>query len=398
MPIKNLKVRAAGESCSSEKGCSVLLSSEEFHEMLKCGYKPLSANPEFSSAINRIADLISSMPIHLMKNSANGDVRINNNLSRFIDISPNKFMTRKIFIFNIVKTLLEQGNSVVMPETKNGIIESLDIISPDCTSFIPDGVGYYISIAGEKYMPDEVLHFVHNPKMPYPWKGNGYDVSLKDIINNLFQATETKKGFMESKWKPSLIIKADGINDGFDSKESRKRILNSYFETTETGQPWIVPAELFDVTEIKPLSLNDLAINDSVNVDKKTVAAVLGVPEFIVGIGNFNKEEWNNFINTRLQPLCNIIEQEMTRKLLISPEWYLRFNFKSLYSYDIQTLSTVGANLYTRGIVTGNEVRNWIDEPPLEGLDELVILENYIPQGMIGDQKKLNGGGENNAT
>ena len=28
----------------------------------------------------------------------------------------------------------------------------------------------------------------------------------------------------------------------------------------------------------------------------------------------------------------------------------------------------------------------------LEGLDELVILENYIPQGMIGDQKKLEGG------
>ena len=29
-----------------------------------------------------------------------------------------------------------------------------------------------------------------------------------------------------------------------------------------------------------------------------------------------------------------------------------------------------------------------------DGLDDLVILENYIPQGMIGDQKKLDGGGE----
>ena len=45
-------------------------------------------------------------------------------------------------------------------------------------------------------------------------------------------------------------------------------------------------------------------------------------------------------------------------------------------------------------------VWNWVERTPgefhFEGLDELVILENFIPQGMIGDQKKLNPtGGEN---
>ena len=43
----------------------------------------------------------------------------------------------------------------------------------------------------------------------------------------------------------------------------------------------------------------------------------------------------------------------------------------------------------------GTAVRTWMSLPPKDGLDVLVILENFIPADRIGDQKKLKEGKKN---
>lgn len=376
-------------------GSVAFLCSTEAYDTLCCsGYTKLSQNPEIMSGVNKIADLISSMTIHLMGNTENGDVRIKNELSKKIDIYPNRYMTRKSFISTIVRTLLLEGdgNAVVQPIFQNGYLEDLVPVPPGQCSFIPDGYGYYVTVNGVRFSYDELLHFVINPNPAYPWKGTGYRAVLRDVAETLRQASKTKKGFMESKWKPSMIVKVDSMVDEFQTPEGREKVLKNFVETTEAGMPWILPGEQFDIKEVRPLSLTDLAIVDSVKLDKRTVAAILDIPPFVLGEGEFNESEWNNFISTRIRPLCNAIEQELTKKLLVSPEWYFRFSIRSLYSYDIEKLSRVGDDNYTRGIMSGNEVRDWLGLSPKAGLDELVILENYIPQGMIGEQKKLTGG------
>lgn len=394
---KNKKRNGSRTRAAPSKQCASFLCSTDAYETLCCsGYTKLSQNPEIMSAVNKIADLISSMTIHLMCNTPNGDVRLRNELSKKIDINPNKYMTRKTFISSVVRILLLEGdgNSIVVPKYENNMIDDLVIIPPAQYSLLPDGYGYTVRVNGVEYNPSELLHYVINPDPDYPWKGTGYRTTLKEVAHNLKQAAETKKGFMESKWKPSMIVKVDALTEEFSNKEGRKKLLESYLESTGAGEPWMIPAEQFEVQEVRPLSLNDIAIESSVKLDKRTVASILDVPSFVVGEGTFNMEEWNNFISTRIRTICNVIEQEDTRKLLISPDWYFRFNIRSLYAYDIEKLSRVGDDNYTRGIMSGNEVRDWLGLCPKEGLDEHVILENYIPQGMIADQSKLQGGEE----
>ena len=374
---------------------SVAFVTNSGWETLECaGYTSLAHNPEITTAVDTIARLIGSMTIHLMENTENGDIRVRNELSRKVDIDPNQYMTRSAFVQWIIKTMMldGNGNAVVYPETRRGILRNLQPIPAAFASFIPDGFGYKVVISGREYDPDNVLHFVLNPGSYYPWLGEGYRVAMSDVANNLKQAAATEKGFMSSKWKPSIIVKVDSLTDEFSSPEGRRKLLEDYVETTEAGEPWMIPADQFSVEQVRPLTLSDLALADFVQLDKRTVAAILGVPPFVLGVGDFHREAWNNFISSTIMPIARMIEQELTRKLLVSPNWFFRFNVRSLYNYELRDMAQVADDQFVRGIMTGNEVRDWIGMPPLEGLNELVILENYIPRGMIGEQNKLNGG------
>ena len=378
----------------SKSSIGILIGQEE-EGLCVQGYTSLDKNPEIMTACRSIAELIGTITIHLMMNTPDGDVRIENELSRMIDITPMPYMTRKAWMESIVMNLLlyGKGNAVVLPHTRAGYLRELEPIAADRVSFVPIGYSdYQVWIDGKAFRPDDVLHFTYNPDRLYLWKGQGINVSLKSIADNLKQAEATKKGFLQSKWKPSIIVKVDAMNDSFSDPEKRKKMLQDYVQTEGAGEPWVIPGEQIDVKEIRPLTLADLAISDTVEIDKKTVAAVIGVPPFLVGVGDYDQEAWNNFVRTKVRAIVTEIAQEMTRKLIISPDWYLRFNELSLLDWDLQTIANVYGELRKQGIVDGNEVRDRIGMGPREGLNELVMLENYIPADRLGDQNKLNGG------
>ena len=202
MSRKRQKNREKRENLTlNNPNLAVWLGSDD--NLCVSGYTSLDQNPDIMTACRKIAELIGSMTIHLMANTEKGDIRINNELSRAIDINPISTMTRSHWMEAIVMNLLlyGNGNSIVWPHTWSGNLVSLEPIAASRVMLMP-GMNQYrdykIQIDGINHDPANMIHFVHNPDNLYLWKGRGLRVSLKDVANNLKQASATEKGFMES--------------------------------------------------------------------------------------------------------------------------------------------------------------------------------------------------------
>ena len=377
---------------------SWLCSLDAYQALCANGYTRLSDCAEVKMCASVYANLISSMTLHLLQNTLNGDIRVKNALSRKLDIEPHKLMTRKSWVYNIVWTMLTtgDGNQVTYPHyEESGMLGDLEPLKPSQLSFLDktEERGYYIVYGGNRLEPDEVLHFIINPDPERPWIGTGYRATLKDILKGIKQANHTKLKLMESP-APSIIVKVDGLTEEFSNVKGRRKLREQYIDASENGEPWIIPSENFSVDVIKPLTLNDLAIERNIELDKRTIAGLFGVPAFLVGVGEFNADEFNHFISTRLMPMATNIEQELTRKLIYSPDMYWHFNPRSLFAYSLTEIITAGSAMVDRMAMRRNEWRDWIGLTPDEEMEELLALENYIPADKLGEQNKLKGGEE----
>lgn len=362
------------------------------------GYVPLYSCPEVAMCVDAIADLVSNMTLRLMRNTDTGDVRVVNGLSRAIDIMPNAYQNRKAFVYNIVSTLLTvgNGNCVVVPRfDADGNLLSLMPARPSSVMFddLPDG-GYQIRVGQTVYSPDEILHFAINPDPERPWIGRGRSVSLSSIVDCINQANATKTALQKSP-APSIVMKVDGLTEDLSTRDGRQKMIDRFVDSNDRGVPWIIPAETMELQQIKPLTVSDLAIKENLELDIKRIAGIYRVPAFMVGVGNFNRDEYDNFITTTVMSIAQVIEQELTRKLLYSPDYHITFNPRSLHSYSITELVSAGKELVDRMAMRRNEWRDWLGLSPDEDMEELLALENYIPADRLGDQKKLKGEGGN---
>lgn len=354
------------------------------------GYHRLIDSPEVSSCISRISAIISSAPICLMENTKKGDIRIYDGMSRLVDIDPWPGMqTRSGWMDWIITTMLGEGdgNAFVLPEIEGGRFSQL-LPMPGAVA-VPGSTleDYYVTWRGHKCDPTEVLHFRLFTDPDYPWRGRGYRVQLRQVVEALEKSDAVKKNLSSPDYKPPLCVFVNSDSDLSDEK-TRDAFREKYLSDARDGKPWVMPGDLVKIEQVKPLTLADLAIKDTIELDKSTVASIMGVPPYFVGIGSYDPKAYNGFVRTDIIHIATVIEQQLTQKLLENPKRYFKINRRHLYDYDLKTLIDIDNSMADRGYLNGDEVREDAGRDPI-GLTEYKVLENYIPYDMSGYQKKL---------
>lgn len=354
------------------------------------GYHRLIDAPEVAACINRISAIVSSSTIYLMENGKLGDTRVHDGMSRLVDIEPwPGVMTRSIWMDWIISTMLGEGdgNACVLPEIEAGRIARLRPMPGAIPLPLNEGDDYYISWRGQRFHPTEVLHYRLFTDPQFPWKGRGYRVQLNQVVDALSNSDAIKKSLTSPDYKPPLCVFVNSDTD-FSNETKREKFREQYLADAKNGKPWILPADLVKIEQVKPLTLADLAIKDTVELDKRTVASIFGAPPHFVGIGNYDAKAHNGFVRTDIVHLASVFEQETTLKLLENPKRYYKISRRRLYDYDLKTLIDIDNSMADRGYLCGDEVREDADRDPI-GLTEHKVLENYIPYDMSAYQKKL---------
>lgn len=359
------------------------------------GYTRLIDCPEIQGAIDMYASVIGAATIYLMENRKDGDHRLHNRLASKIDVDPYHLTTRQGFVAWIISTMMGDGdgNAFVFPRLDlDGHIMDLEPMPGAVMQPTEDRRDYTVLWRGKTYRSSWLLHFQLFPDPSVPWRGRGYRVTGQQLADTLAGANALQTNLTNPDYKPPMVVYANVESDVF-SDEKRAEFRRKYLEDNDRGLPWILPRDVIEVDQLKPLSLADLAIKDTSELNRTAVATMFNMPPFLLGVGSFNRDQYNAWIKTSILPKCQVITQTLTRGLLDRDDWYFVMPEKRLYAYTPMEMVTMLLAMSDRGYVNGDEVRDAAMMDP-RGLTELKVLENYIPADMSGLQTKLIQGGD----
>jgi HK97 family phage portal protein len=319
------------------------------------------------ACVRVLSESVASLPVHVMKREANGNVITDrvHPVYKLISKSPNKVMTSYTWRQSLIANLVLQGNSYYIIKRDNSArpVELIYVNPEDVQVKYLDGEVFYdIKNYDQPFTADNILHFL----------GLGYDglkgksvIELhRDTIGLSIAANQYGGSFYGNAATPSGILK----HPGKLSKEAAERLRNSWNNKYGNGPSNSHrTAILEEGMEFKPISMSPQDA-DFLNTRKFQIAEIarlFRVPPHM--IQDLDRATYSNieqqsidFVMHTLRPYLINLEEEMNRKLFRENEqdsYYIKFNVGGLLRGDSEARSKYYREMSSIGVLSINEIR-----------------------------------------
>lgn len=324
------------------------------------------------SAVSRISNALSTMPIQLYKNGA----AVKNDQNDLLAAEPNPSLTACQFIKTLEACRCTTGNAYALKimDGKGGV-ERLDLLDPAKVRPIldQDSGELWYQVRTDRGEP----FFVHNWYMIHiPFiSTNGYTgVNPVSVLYDTINYSESIQAFSKSQLEQGVnaaIVLEAPANLGEAQKTA---MVNSFMENYRETNGNILLLESGVTARSLNLSPVDTKLFEVEKITRSKVAMVYNLPPHLLGDysdTSFSSQEQQmlEFLQLTMLPIVTAYEQEFDRKLLTRAQrkkgLHYKFDMNALLRADASTMAEVNYKAVRSAWKTVNEIRAENSLPPL---------------------------------
>ena len=351
------------------------------------------------ACVRLISQTVATLPLQLyvMDAQGRGVIAREHPLYSILHDQPNADMTSVNFLEAMIASILLEGNAYAsIDRGPTGNVIALTPLQADHLTVQRQGDGsliYRYNWNGQygDMTEDQIFHvkgFSLNGLV-----GISPIAQARETLGIALAAERTAGALFKNGMRPSAVMSAPT----FLNKEQRET-FGADFVTKFTGAinagrtPLLEGGFKFENLSIKPQDAELLATRQ---FSIEQICRWFGVAS--VMIGHMDKSTaWGTgleqmnlwFLTYTLRPLLKAVEQEIRRTLLKPAEratYYAEFNVEGLLRADSKGRAELMKALVVNGLATPNELRALDNREPLEGGDDLLVLNNMIPLRIAGE-------------
>ena len=324
------------------------------------------------SAVSRISNSLSAMPIQLYKGSA----PMYTDLNDLISFSPNPNMTSCQFFKTLEACRDTSGNAYALKIfSTNGTIERLDILDPSRVQPIMETdsreLWYKITPEQGKEFYVHGFYVIHVPFI----STNGYSgVNPVSVLYDTLSYSESIQTFsvkqLDQGVNAAIVLEAPANLSEPQRKDTVKAFMQTYKETSgnilllESG----VTARSLDLSPV------DTKLFEVEKITRSKVAMVYNIPPHLLGDysdTSFTSQEQQmlEYLQLTMLPIVTAYEQELNRKLLTKTQrkkgYRFKFDMDAILRADAATQAEVDYKAVRSAWKTPDEIRQNRNLPPL---------------------------------